>query len=396
VSAGENGARAPVAALAVGQTLIWAALFYSFPALLPRFEAEFGGQGVAPALGLSGALAATALCAPAAGRAVDRGWTGVMMPASAVLGAAALAGLALVESLWGFLALWAVIGACSAGCLYEPCFALLTRARGLSGRRAIAGVTLVAGFATAVAYPSATALAGAFGWRGAVLGMAAVGAGVAAPLLAWGARRVEREARARGAAGAGRARVSFRAALRRPGAAGVAAAFVTAALCHGLVSAHMLPLLTGQGVAAGMAAGFAAMVGPMQVAGRAGLMSLPGGWRAVALAVGALGCLSLASVSLLAAGAGAGLWAAGAFVALHGAGIGTVTILRPSALAEAAGTEDFGAVSGAVALTFTAGLALAPALGGALRAAGGSEAALVFTAALPALGAAMMARLAMR
>ncbi|MGM0584005.1 MAG: MFS transporter [Pseudomonadota bacterium] len=390
------GQGAAVAALAAGQTLIWSALFYTFPAQLPRYEAAFAGQGPAPALGMTAALAAMALASPGAGRWVDRGRAPWMMPAAALLGAAALAALSRAESVWAFLGLWAVIGLAAAGCLYEPCFALLTRARGLSARRAIAAVTLVAGFATAVAYPSVTAMDAAWGWRGATLGQAIVAAALAAPLLAWGAARMEREARAGGAAPGARGRVSLRAALRRPGAARVAAAFAGAALCHGLVTAHMLPLLGAQGVAAGLAATLAALVGPMQVAGRLALLRAPERWRGAALSAGALGAMGLASLSLLGAGAGLGLAGAAMFIALQGAANGAVTILRPATLAEAAGTEDFGAVSGAVALTFAAGLAAAPALGGALRAAGGAEAALVFTACAPLLGAALLGPLMRR
>ena len=58
------------------------------------------------------------------------------------------------------------MGVSMAGCLYEACFALLPRARGIHAKRAIASVTLIAGFATAVAFPSVGALEAAFldGW----------------------------------------------------------------------------------------------------------------------------------------------------------------------------------------------------------------------------------------
>ena len=55
--------------------------------------------------------------------------------------------LSLVDQLWQFYLLWAVLGMCMAGSMYEPCFALITRARGADAKRGIVLVTLIAGFA---------------------------------------------------------------------------------------------------------------------------------------------------------------------------------------------------------------------------------------------------------
>ncbi|MEO1686718.1 MAG: MFS transporter, partial [Pseudomonadota bacterium] len=162
-----------MAALAVGQIVVWSGMFYGFSALLPRWEAAFAQTpGPAPALGLSLALAVAAMCAPAAGRAVDRGLGPWLMPAGALAGAAGLALLSQAQSLWAFHAVWAAMGAAMACCLYEPCFALLTRARGADARRAIAALTLIAGFATLVCFPTVAALESALGWRGAMRVMA--------------------------------------------------------------------------------------------------------------------------------------------------------------------------------------------------------------------------------
>ncbi len=382
---------APIAALAVGQTLLWAGLYYVFPALLPRFEAAFGAEPGPPvALGMTLALAGMAAAAPMAGRAVDRGRGPLIVPAGGIVASLALLLAAHAPGKTLFLAAWPVLGLACAFCLYEPAFALITRARPETARRAIASVTLVAGFATAVAFPLASALEAAFGWRGAATGLAALAAFAGVPLAAWGAARLEAEAPLPVPGAAPPRRVGFPEAIRRPGVARIAAAFACVSLCHGMIVTHMLPLLTAQGIAPALAVTAAALLGPMQVAGRIALLSAPPGWRAAALAAGALASLAAASLVLISAGHGGGVAAAALFIALQGAAIGTVTILRPSVLAETAGTQDFGAVAGAAALTWMGGMAVAPTLGGALRDLGGADAALAVSAALPCLGLALL------
>ena len=71
----------------------------------------------------------------------------VVVAGSAAAGAVLLLVLTQVTQLWQCYAVWTAIGLVMAGCLYEPCFALLTRTMGLRARRAITAVSLVAGLA---------------------------------------------------------------------------------------------------------------------------------------------------------------------------------------------------------------------------------------------------------
>ena len=59
--------------LAIAQTLIWAATYYSFPALLPVWETDLGWSRGEVSGAYTLALFATALLAPSAGRIIDRG-----------------------------------------------------------------------------------------------------------------------------------------------------------------------------------------------------------------------------------------------------------------------------------------------------------------------------------
>ncbi|MEM6742375.1 MAG: hypothetical protein AAF676_01400 [Pseudomonadota bacterium] len=379
-------------ALALGQIVVWSSMFYGFAALLPRWEDAFAeAAGPPPSLGLSLALGVSALLAPAVGRRIDLGQGPRVMPAAAVLGALCLGAVSQSAGPWTFLAAWTVMGAAIAGCLYEPCFALLTRARGPYAKRAIASVTLIAGFATAVAFPSVGALEAAFGWRGAAVGMAAATALLGAPLLAFGAARIEAAAPPDPPRAAPPPRAL--APLADPKVARIASAFALGGLCHGMVSAHILALLAARDVAPAQAAWVAASIGPMQVAGRIALLSAPARWRAAGPAVSALGCMAAGALIL---SLGLGALSAAAFAALFGASIGAITILRPAVLAETAGTEGFGALAGAVALPVMAAYAAAPAVGGALRALGGADLALGVAVALPFVGALVLAPLLRR
>ena len=102
--------------LAVGQTFIYAALYYAFAALLPDLEVATGWSKAELAAGPTLAFLVTALLTPFTGRLVDRGWGGELLIWMPMLGAAALVGLGFVRMPMAWLALWAVIGVAQAGC----------------------------------------------------------------------------------------------------------------------------------------------------------------------------------------------------------------------------------------------------------------------------------------
>ncbi len=388
-----GGARArrvgPVWALAVAETIVWAGLFYLFAALMLRWEAATGWSKPDLAFGLTLAVAASALGAPIAGRLVDRGRGRALMTGSALAGAALLALLTRVETVLEFYAVWTLIGLATAGCLYEACFALLTRLCGADARAAITKVTLVAGFAGTLAFPAAALLADAAGWRAAALGFAALIAGVAAPLFWWAGGRLERDCVAARTAKRddARDRAAARAALRRPAFWLIGLAFAAMALNHNALISHLLAILDAKAVSGGAAVAAAAAIGPMQAAGRLALARFGAGWSPLALAA-----LSFASV---AAAAAALLWSDGAlalvaaFAALQGAGFGLTSILRPTVAADLLGRAGFGVVSGRLALPYLGASALAPLLAARAWDLGGADAVLSLALAAALAGGAV-------
>ena len=178
--------------LAIGQTLAWASIYYVFPALLLRWEQDLGWSKADLTAAITMAVLVSAVASPLTGRIIDRGYGATLMAGSALLGGAGLdRALSFVAELWQFYAVWLVIGLAMTGCLYEPCFAIVTRARGAKARDGIVLITLVAGFASTISYPTVYTLAEAMGWRATIQVLAVVVIAAVVPILWYGGRLLD-------------------------------------------------------------------------------------------------------------------------------------------------------------------------------------------------------------
>jgi predicted MFS family arabinose efflux permease len=344
--------------LALGLLLIYAGVYYAFPALLPDLLAGTGWSKADLALGPTLSYLVMALLTPLTGRVVDRGHGGTMIVVMPVLAGLGVAALAFVQTRLQWWAVWAVLGVAQSGCLYESVFALLARRMGDHARVAITRITLVAGLSSTMTFPLGHWLGGTLGGQGAYLGFAALTVLGTIPLNLWAMRlmRGPEEARAvednRGA---------LRAAVRRPAFWGIAVVFALIWLCHGMLLTYILPLFQERGISRQMAAAAAACLGPAQLAGR--LVLAVGGARVGNRAATrvSLAMVVLASWLLWFAGAAPGL--VFAVVVVHGAGVGLMSIMRPMLIIEVLGRRGFGAISGASAVSPILATAAAPVLG---------------------------------
>ncbi|MEZ5847821.1 MAG: MFS transporter [Geminicoccaceae bacterium] len=380
----------PVLALASGQTLAWAAMFYSFAALFHAFETDLAYSKERIAAAFSLAILLSALLSPLCGRIIDRGHGRILLGTAPLLGGIGLLFLANAQNHGQFILAWLVIGVAQSGSLYEPCFSFVTRTLQGDARPAIVRITLVAGFASALAFPLGAVLAGSFGWRVAAVCFAGMSAFAAAPLLYLGATRLEREYghRADRAEPSRRPRHAVSQAMRQRAFWLIAIAFSAIALNHGILVNHVVPLLMDRGLSHPLAVLAASTIGPMLVAGRVAM------WRVEHLcSTGTLAIASFTGVlasSFLLAGTGLAWPLAFLFAATQGASYGLVSILKPVLIAETLGREDFGTISGSLALPYLAGFAAAPWLGGWLWSLGGYDpvialAAILATTALTAI-----------
>jgi predicted MFS family arabinose efflux permease len=369
--------------LGLGETIIWACIFYVFAALLLTWEQELAWPKGDLTLGLTLAILAAALASPLSGRLIDAGHGRRVLGLGALVGGAGLAALSQAETVTAYLAAWVVMGAAQAFCLYEPCFSVVTRAKGAAARQAITKITLLAGFASTVSFLSAAALVDLTDWRTTALIFAAAAAFVAAPLLYCGAALLE--------AAAGEAvrptpkaenKAALKAALRKPQFWMIALAFPLMALNHGILLNHIMPLLTERDIPRTTAVLVASTIGPMQVAGRIVLMLIEK--RVNSLGATAFAFCGVLAASLLLMFAGASPLFA----------FGFASILKPAITAEFLGRTGFGAIAGWLALPYLVGFAFAPHVGSLIWEAGGYDLVIPASAGFALLGVLCVAGLA--
>ncbi len=369
--------------LAIAQTLVWAALYYLFPALLLRWEESLGWSKADLTAAVTLAIFVSAMVAPLAGRLIDAGRGALMMASSTFLGGLCLIWLSQVTQLIEFYLVWGLIGVMMAGCLYEPCFALITRARGVNAKQAIILVTLVAGFASTICFPSIYALSEAFGWKSAVQIFAIVLIFIATPLMWLGARAVEQDGKAKEIhhADDGVHRHAF---LKRSAFWFLALGFGLLALVHGVTIHHLFPILADRGVDSEVAVMAASFIGPMQVAGRLAMMAAE---RHVSFKRITSSCFVFVGIAilLLISTTGTPMLLVG-FVVLFGAAHGVISIVRPVIAREILGGNNFGAKFGAMALLYLVGSASAPFIGSLVWGVGGYDLVLPMLIVLAAMG----------
>ncbi|HKU39599.1 MAG TPA: hypothetical protein VJR89_15675, partial [Polyangiales bacterium] len=295
------------------------------------------------------------------------------------LGFAVLANTRSILSAWIVIALHGFAMALS---LYETCFAALSQRYPNDYRRAVTFVTLLGGLASSMFWPATHYLLSNAGWRltSRIYALALIAAALlnAAALSAPGLERRERAAIDRGHAPLpGRAR-------------GLIAAFAGASFVSAALAAHLPGTLTALHVEAAHAVWIAALVGVMQVAGRA--LELAVGRRLSAARLGLLTFAGvLASLLLLIASDGHAALAL-AFALVYGAANGVMTIVGATIPSELFGTRQLGLVLGRFAAPSRVTRAIAPLAFSAVAAPFGSWYALVWTAGVAAASCAMYTR----
>jgi MFS family permease len=380
-----------ILAFMVAETVIWAAIFYSFPALVLQWQAEFGWSATQAMGAFSIALAVQGLAAPWVGRLIDRGRAPLGMPSGALGALIGLVALTQITTLWQFYAVWTWLGLMMGFTLYDATFSVVTRARGPHARAAITAITLAAGFASTLAYPLTAIMIESGGWRAAVWVLAGLVLALVLPLLWLGAKRLEVEAVARNPKPTEKPAITPGRIMRRPGFWPLAGGFALTALGSAILLAHLLPLLAALGVPTGLAILAASTIGPAQVAARVLLMLA--GARVSAWQV-SLGSFMLLSFAALAIGAAAALPVlALVFAVAQGMGNGVISILRPVVTREVMGEAGFGESAGAVSRLSLFAFAAAPGLGAVLADAAGYGAVITLCVIAPLLGALMLRRL---
>jgi MFS family permease len=360
-----------VAALGITQTLAWASTYYLTAVFTDPISTDLHLSRTWFYGSVSAALLLSGLLGPVAGRMIDRYGGRDVLTATNLVFAAGLVLLSFAEGPFGLVVAWLVLGIGMGFGLYEAAFATVAGLYGRDARNAITGITLFAGFASTVGWPLSAGLIDEFGWRDAVLAWAALHLVLGLP--------VNRLLVPKSPPPAPLATPSEIAPRGVPWTmivlAGVFGAtwFVSTAL-----AAHLPRLLEAMGATPTAAIAAGSLVGPAQVAARIaefGLLRRASPMISARLAVGLhpLGAILLALI---------GAPAAIAFVLLHGAGNGMLTIARGTLPLALFGAAGYGLRTGLLAAPARILQGGAPLLFGLVLDRGGPIEALLLTGTL--------------
>ncbi len=342
-----------VAAIGLGQMLAWGSSYYLAAILAPVMAQHFGLPTVAVFAMFSAALLVSAVLGPWAGQRVDRLGGRRVLQHSNVLFAIAHLVLATAQGPVTLALGWLLLGAAMPFGLYDAAFGTLVRLYREDARRSIVAVTLIAGFASSVAWPLTHLVEVQTSWRTACALWALLHLTVGLALHRYGLPNV---------IAAGLHPVAESAAPVAPPKPAVmwvlAAIFAASGFVFASLAAHLPRLLEASGATATAAVAAASLVGVFQVGGRVfdaiWLKRLhPFVSAKLATALHPIGALLLLVF-------GAPL--AAVFTALHGAGVGLMTIVKGTLPLALFGPAGFGQRAGLLEAPSRVMQAIAPVL----------------------------------
>jgi MFS family permease len=353
-------------ALCVTEVVSWGVLYYAFPVALSSITADTGWSASATTAAFSAGLVVSALAGIPVGRWLDRAGPRRVMTSGSLLAAPAAAAIGLAPGPAWFVLAWLVAGIAMSAVFYQAAFAALTRWYGPARVRALTALTLVAGLASTIFAPLTSLLLEHLSWRVTYLALAGVLAVVTIPLHAlaltpaWTPVHEPRDA----------APASVRSIVRSPGFLLLSGALTVTAFGLYSASLTLIPLLTGRGMSASLAATTLGLLGAGQLLGRLGYAPLTARTTPTARTVTIVAASALA-IGLLAAVPGPVALLI-ALSVLAGAVRGAGTLLQATVVADRWGSARYGALSGWFAAPITGAAALAPWAGTALAEAVGS------------------------
>lgn len=362
-----------VVTLGFTATASYGALSYAFAVFILPMSSDLGWSKAT----ITGAFSAAQLVAGATaigvGRWVDRHGARGVMTGGAILGTLALIAWSRVQSIGAFYAVWMTIGVAAAAVFYEPAFALIATWFRRDRGRALTVLTFIGGFASVVFVPLTAHLVERFGWRSALVWLAAI---YGALTIAPHALVLRRRPSDLGLEPDGRPRidpvgprppveegthtdvsVETSEAVRSHAFRWLTVAFALSAMATTAVSVHLVPLLRERGFSPAFAGAAMGVLGLMALPGRLIFTPLGGRWpRArVTATIFALGAVAIAVLLL-----GRGVLATWVFVVLFGAGFGAITPARAALVAETFGPVRFGEISGVLSFALSLARAVAP------------------------------------
>ncbi len=389
-----------VGALSISETVSWGILYYAFAVLLVPMQAEVGLSTAQLTGAFSLALVVSAASGILVGRYLDRHPPRALMTAGSIGGVLLVVAWSRIDSVAALYVVWAGIGVVMATVLYEPAFTVLAKRFRDPGerRRAMTTLTLVGALASFIFLPLTQALIDSYGWRDAVLVLAAMLAAITVPLHLFclqGAPRREASARRADSRSTFPAEKSTSAggALRSASFWLLSSAFFLATLTTVAMMVHSILILLERGNDFAFAAFAVGLGGVSQIPGRllfGTIAARSPRWIATATPFALIG-LGIATVAAL-----QGRAAIVIGLVLLGAGNGMTTLARATAIADLYGAGAYGTIAGVAGAMTKLARAAGPLAAALLAAVAGYTALLWTLVATAALATALAARAEVR
>ena len=373
-----------VGVLAVSVTVSYGVLTYSFGVVLIPMERELGFSRLELTGAFSVALGVLAIAGVPAGIALDTYSPRILLASGAALGALLVVAWSQVETLVQLYLVFAGIGLAMAAVLYNSVFAVATRWFQRRQREAITAISFAGAFASLIFAPLAGKLTVEFGWRTALIILAAVLAVVTVPLNC-----VVSVPKSRRPAGHGPKTIGSRRflAVRSGRFWWMALAFALGSFCWSAVVVQLVPLLLDEGRSIEFATLALGILGVSQLPGRLSFALLASIISDARLPLATFG-LAFVGLTLLALDRSE--LSVLSFAVLFGMSAGLLTVLSASAPAELFPRDVYGTVSGMLYACSNAARAVAPFASAAIALLNGKYTTLLATlAVLSALAAAV-------
>ncbi|MEP7156062.1 MAG: MFS transporter [Betaproteobacteria bacterium] len=342
-------------ALSFSQLVAWGSCYYAYAVLMEPIQASLGISRSTAAGAYSLGLLVMGFAGVLVGILIDRGRHFEVLVGGTL---ATMVGMLLhsfIQTAWQLYAVWVLIGAGMACTLYESVFAFLIRTYPDDYRRRITFVTLLGGLASTVFWPLTSLMLSNIGWRGALLGLAALQlVGCLLVHLLYlprhsPDRRVSNEERE--PAGA---------LLRSRPFILLAISFTLQSIVLAGLAAHIIALFSAAGVAASIGLLAASSIGVMQVAGRSLLLVAGSRFPPGVIARVVVWLVPVAVISLLVLGLSP--WFAFLYAFLFGSGNGMMTIVKGTATADLISRDRVAVLNGVLAMPMAVARASGPVL----------------------------------
>ena len=347
-------------ALAAAQLVSWGSIYYAFSLFVVPMEHAMGWSRTSTNAALSVGLLVSGLAAYPVGTWIDHGHGRRVMVWGSVLAAAMLALWSQAHSLATLFVVWVGLGVAMAATLYDPVFAIITRDFPGSFRTKITLITLVAGFASTVFIPLTQGLVDGFGWRGALLALAAANLVVCLPLHVFAIGRDAPRENAtdhKAALKVANAKATQR-ALRTPTFWALAVCFTTYYATFAALTFHLVPLMTERQVPPALILITMAAIGPAQVLARVLWFTVGRNVRPSIVGIVITIAFPASVAILMCAGTSPTLLIL--FAIIYGGANGMMTILRGTIVQDVMWTEGYGAVSGLLSMPSNIAKGIAP------------------------------------